>query len=165
MCIYLFTHMCTHMNLCMAQKPHLNLSCAGWFIAPDGLAWLGLGGNWCGGWGARSQTGRGLVSAGFAQAFWRELEGGVWRSGEGVGVGRGRGLGWTPLGPLPLGSRSILLRNIFGMKNIVEKQLIFLGHNLDIWQIGIFISNAVNPRGSIYGTRGNVDRMVLLINL
>ena len=69
MCIYLFTYMCTYMNLCMAQKPHLNLSCAGWFIAPDGLAWLGLGGNWCGGWGARSQTGRGLVSAGFAQAF------------------------------------------------------------------------------------------------
>ena len=45
-----------------------------------------------------------------------------------------------------------------------SKQLIFLGHNLDIWQIGIFISNAVNPRGSIYGTQGNVDRMVLLIN-
>jgi hypothetical protein len=51
------------------------------------------------------------------------------------------------------------------MKNMVEKRFIFLGHNLDIWQIGIFISNAVNPRGSIYGTRGNVDRMVLLINL
>lgn len=84
-------------------KPYLNLSCAGWFIAPDGLAWLGLGGNWCGGWGARSQTGPGLVSAGFAQAFWGE--GGVWRSGEGAGVGGAAD--WTPLGPLPLGSRSI----------------------------------------------------------
>jgi hypothetical protein len=73
------------------------------------MAWLGLAWGETGvvGGGAMSQTGRGLVSAGFAQAFWGELEGGVWRSGQGVGVGGRRGLGWTPLGPLPLGSRSI----------------------------------------------------------
>ena len=67
--------------------------------------------------------------------------------------------------PLAPGPYTVVKHDVFGMKNMVEKQLIFLGHNLDIWQIGIFISNAVNPRGSIYGTRGNVDRMVLLINL